>query len=186
MFSRVENELLSHSSAFNSTQSTPLQKTGMFGGPEVSYHQTHSATDWLSILRTPYTTQNLQRKRRTDLHMTTKARKRTKSSGLMQIGVWNVRGLNRKENLLQEELKKANVDIAVIPETKKKLKGSQELEDYILLYSGVPRNKRAAAGIAIIIKAKYKKRIHSYTFGNERILQLRYKLQRGYLTLLAV
>jgi hypothetical protein len=37
----------------------------MFGGPEVSYHQTHSATDWLSILRTPYTTQNLQRKRRT-------------------------------------------------------------------------------------------------------------------------
>jgi hypothetical protein len=28
-----------------------------------------------------------------------------------------------------------NVDIAVIPETKKKLKGSQELEDYILLYS---------------------------------------------------
>jgi len=38
----------------------------MFGGPEVNYHQTHSARDWLSILRTPYTTQNLQRKRRTD------------------------------------------------------------------------------------------------------------------------
>jgi hypothetical protein len=37
----------------------------MFGGPEVSYHQTHSARDWLSILRTPYTTQNLQRKHRT-------------------------------------------------------------------------------------------------------------------------
>jgi hypothetical protein len=39
---------------------------GMFGGPEVSYHQTHSVRDWLSILTTPYTTQNLQRKRRTD------------------------------------------------------------------------------------------------------------------------
>jgi hypothetical protein len=38
----------------------------MFGGPEVSYHQTHSARDWLSILRTPYTTQNLQRERGTD------------------------------------------------------------------------------------------------------------------------
>jgi hypothetical protein len=34
----------------------------MFGGPEVSYHQTYSARDWLSILRTPYPTQNLQRK----------------------------------------------------------------------------------------------------------------------------
>ena len=75
--------------------------------------------------------------------------------------------------------------MAVIPETKKKLKGSQELEDYILLHSGVPTNKRAPAGIAIMIKAKFKKRIHSYTFVNERILQLRYKLQR-YLTVLAV
>jgi hypothetical protein len=40
--------------------------TGMFGGPEVSYHQTSSARDWLSILRTTYPTQNLQRKHRTD------------------------------------------------------------------------------------------------------------------------
>ena len=60
------------------------------------------------------------------------------------------------------------------------------MDDYILLYSGVPTNKRAAAGIAIMIKAKFKKRIHSYVFVNEIILQLRYKLQRGCLTLLAV
>ena len=95
--------------------------------------------------------------------------------GLIKIGVWNFRGLYGKEKLLQEELKKANVlvDIAEIPETKKKLKVLQELEDYILLYSGVPTNKRAAAGIAIMIKAKFKKRIHSYMFVNERILQLR-------------
>jgi hypothetical protein len=37
-------------------------KTGVFGNTEVSYHQTYSARDWLSILRTPYPTQNLQRK----------------------------------------------------------------------------------------------------------------------------
>jgi exonuclease III len=104
--------------------------------------------------------------------------------GLMKIGVWNVRGLYGKEKLLQEEFKKANVDIAMIPETKKKLNVSQELDDHILLYSGVPTNKRAAAGIAIMIKATFKNRIHSYVFVNEKILQLRYKLQRGYLTLL--
>ena len=40
--------------------------------------------------------------------------------GLMKIGVWNVGGSYGKEKLLQEELKKGNVDIAVIPETKKK------------------------------------------------------------------
>ena len=39
--------------------------------------------------------------------------------GLMKIGFWNVRCLYGKEKLLQEELKKANVDIAVIPETKR-------------------------------------------------------------------
>jgi len=38
----------------------------MFGGLEFSYRQTYSARDWLSILRTPYPTQNLQRKHRTD------------------------------------------------------------------------------------------------------------------------
>jgi len=50
----------------------------------------------------------------------------------------------------------------------------------------VPTNRRAAAGIAIMIKAKFKKKTHSYLYVNEIILQLRYKLQRGYLTLLAV
>jgi len=60
------------------------------------------------------------------------------------------------------------------------------LGDYILLYSGVPTNKRALAGIVTMIKTKFKKIIQSYMFANERILQLRYKLQRGYLTLLAV
>jgi hypothetical protein len=71
----------------------------MFGGPEISYHQTHSAKDWLSILRTLYTTQNFQRKRRTDIHMTTKARKNTKNLGLTKIGFWNVGGLYGKEKL---------------------------------------------------------------------------------------
>jgi len=95
----------------------------MFGGPEVGYHQTYSARDWLSILRTPYPNQNLQRKHRTVSQMTTMARKRTINPGLMKIGVWNVRGLYGKEKLLKEELKKANVDIAVILETKKEIKG---------------------------------------------------------------
>jgi len=34
-----------------------------------------------------------------------------------------------KGNCCRKNLKKANVDIAVIPDIKKKLKGSQELED---------------------------------------------------------
>jgi len=86
----------------------------MFGGHEFNYNQTYSATDWLSILRTLYPTQNLQKESRTDSQITTKARERTMNTGLMKIGVWNVRRLNEKEKLLYEELKKANVDTAVI------------------------------------------------------------------------
>ena len=58
--------------------------------------------------------------------MTTKARKRTMNTGLMKICVWNVRGLYGKEKLLQEELKNANVDIAVIPE-RKRIKGLERV-----------------------------------------------------------
>jgi len=45
---------------------------------------------------------------------------------------------------------------------------------------------KAAADRAILIKTKFKKRIHIYVFIIEIIIQIRYKLQRGYLTLLAV
>jgi len=45
------------------------------------------------------------------------------NSGLMKISVWNVKGLYSKEKLLKEELKKAYVDIAVIPETRKEITG---------------------------------------------------------------
>ena len=83
------------------------------------------------------------------------------NTGLMKIGVWNVRGLYGKEKLLQEEFKTAYLDIAVIPETRKKVKSSQELDDYSVLYSGVPTNRRAATGIAILVKVKVTKRIHS-------------------------
>ena len=49
--------------------SIPLQKAGRFGGPEVIYHRTYSAGDWLPTLRISYSTQNVQRKHRTDLRL---------------------------------------------------------------------------------------------------------------------
>jgi len=52
----------------------------MFGSNEVSYHQTYSAKDWLSILRTTHPTQNLQRKHRTDLQMKILIRQRNHST----------------------------------------------------------------------------------------------------------
>jgi len=75
-------------------------------------------------------------------------------------------------------IKKSKCRYSSDTRNKKEIKGFVRVGSYILLYSGVPTNKRAAALIAIMIKAKFKKKIHSYMLVNERILQLRYKLQR--------
>ena len=59
--------------------------------------------------------------------------KRLGIANISRIGVWNTRGVEHKEPELESELKDMKVDIAIIPETKKKLKGSKELEHCILL-----------------------------------------------------
>jgi hypothetical protein len=79
---------------------------------------------------------------------------------------WSVRGLYSKENEL-EKLLRSYTDVAIISATNKKLKGSKELQDHLLYYSGVPQEKRAFSEIAILINKKYKHRNHSYTFVNE-------------------
>jgi exonuclease III len=104
----------------------------------------------------------------------------------LKIAVWNVRGICSKETQLGKELKAANIDIAIIPETKKKLKVTKDLRYYVLLYSDVNRNKTAAAGKVILVQQKWKNKIDSYSFVNERILTLRYTTTRGYMTMLGV
>ena len=64
---------------------------------------------------------------------------------------------------LQRELK---LDIAIVPETQKKLKGLIELGDYILVNSDVAAGKRAATRVTVIINKRLKNKIHSYQFVN--------------------
>ena len=62
-----------------------------------------------------------------------------------------------------------SVDVASNHETKKKLKDSTELEEYILIYSGLAYARHAVTGVALIIKKVpvVKNRIHSYQLVNE-------------------
>jgi hypothetical protein len=75
-----------------------------------------------------------------------------------------------------------NVDIAAITETKNKAKGSKELNQYVIFYSGVDIKERASAGVALFVKISWKNKIHSYTFIKGRIMNIRLKFERGYLT----
>jgi hypothetical protein len=54
----------------------------------------------------------------------------------MTYAAWNVRGITYKEEL-DDILQWNNIKIAVITETKKKLKGTKNTENYSTIYSGV-------------------------------------------------
>lgn len=112
--------------------------------------------------------------------------KRSGIATYLKVGTWNVRGICHKENELENELKRMKIDIAAITETKKKGKGSKELNEYIMFYNGVELHKRAAAGVALLIHKSWKNKIHSYTCINERMIILRVKIERGYLTVLSI
>ena len=55
----------------------------------------------------------------------------------MKIATWNVRGIAGKMEELQTGLLKRKTDIVIITETKKKNKGSEDIGNYIMIYSGV-------------------------------------------------
>lgn len=104
----------------------------------------------------------------------------------LNLATWNVRSLSRKEAELCRELKNRNINIAIITETKKKFKGTKDLDGYVMIYSGVEGNKRASSGVAILIDHKWKTRIESYKYINERIVEVRFRISRGYLTIIGV
>lgn len=54
-------------------------------------------------------------------------------------------------NRVAKELKDMETDVAIIPETKNKLKGTTELSDYVVIYSGFSQGKQAISGVAILI-----------------------------------
>lgn len=104
----------------------------------------------------------------------------------IQIATWNVRGLTDKIHELQNELSDRKIDIAVITETKKKMQGTIDLEKYTMIYGGVPMEQRASAGVAVLVNSIWKKKIHSYTWYSERIIVLKFKIDRGYLSIIGV
>ena len=63
----------------------------------------------------------------------TKARFDGQRFGKLKVATWNVRGIAEKTGKLQTELLKRKIDIAVITETKKKNKGSEDIGNYVMI-----------------------------------------------------
>ena len=121
--------------------------------------------------------------------MTTTQKKKVKRFGIsekLNICTWNVRSIHNKIEILEKELKERNIDIALVTETKKKLKGTIDLNDYTMIYSGVEQNERARAGVAVLVNEQWKDKISSYDWLNERIMTCRFKIERGYMTVICL
>jgi hypothetical protein len=99
-------------------------------------------------------------------------RNKNNSRNYWKLATWNIRGLSGKENELIEECRKVKVDILGITETKKKGQGITEVGNgYYLIYSGVPTNERAKAGVGCLVKEKWRKKILGWTYISERIIK---------------
>jgi len=79
--------------------------------------------------------------------------------GKLKVATWNVRGIAEKTEQLQTELLKRKIDIAIITETKKKNKGSEDIGNYIMIYCRVPANQWASYGVAIAVRKDWKQDI---------------------------
>jgi hypothetical protein len=60
-----------------------------------------------------------------------------------------------------------------VTETKKKLKGTKETQNYTLICSGVNTKTHIQAGVMIWIHNSLRNNILHYTYWNERILEVR-------------
>jgi len=87
---------------------------------------------------------------------------------------------------LQTELLKRKIDIAVITETKKKNKGSEDKGNYLMIYCGVPANQWASSGVAIAIRKDWQHKIQDYTWISDRIIETRIKVLNRNFTIVGV
>ncbi|KAK7873794.1 hypothetical protein R5R35_005779 [Gryllus longicercus] len=104
----------------------------------------------------------------------------------MKIGTWNIQGLRAKQREVISEIEKMNLDIIILTETKKKGGGEEILNEYLHIWSGVPKDFRAKSGVSFLIKRKWTKFIKRIENINERILRIDMNVFRHKITILGV
>lgn len=66
-------------------------------------------------------------------------------------------------------MKRHNIDICGVSETKKKGKENTKYDEYILIYSGNDKNKRAVSGMGLLLHEKFQNNIHDTKYISARI-----------------
>ncbi|KAF2893923.1 hypothetical protein ILUMI_12248 [Ignelater luminosus] len=96
-----------------------------------------------------------------------------KLTRITKVRVWNVRGINEKEEEPVQEMKKVNIQILGISGTKKKNSGIMILRDsYVIGWGGVDSKTHARAVVAVIINKERENDIIDIKYINERTITL--------------
>ncbi|XP_045474908.1 craniofacial development protein 2-like [Harmonia axyridis] len=104
----------------------------------------------------------------------------------MRLITWNVQGISNKMHEILLVLDENSTDFAVLTETKRKGKDNEDRDNYIHLWSGVDKSRRAAAGVSIPINKRHKKYIKTYEYKSERIMTLTLSIYGYDTTVIAV
>lgn len=104
-------------------------------------------------------------------------RRRLEKEKEMRIGTWNITSMTGKEVEVVQEMKKYNVQILGVCETKKKGHGEMVLDSgYVFRYSGVLTG-RAKEGVGIIVNPETDKKVTSWEPISSRILSADLELE---------
>ncbi|XP_072039074.1 uncharacterized protein [Amphiura filiformis] len=90
-----------------------------------------------------------------------------------RIATWNVSGLGDKEPELVETMERYRINIMGISDTRRKEYGMKEIHNnYVLIWSGVEKNKRAKHGVGFVLHPEVAKNITETEYISERIMKL--------------
>ncbi|KAI5755057.1 hypothetical protein M8J77_013699 [Diaphorina citri] len=94
-----------------------------------------------------------------------------------KLGTWNVRTLLRPGKLeeLKEQMKKAELDILGVCETRWAGKGDFVSEDFRVIHSG--NEKSGRSGVAVILRGKWKNNVLNTYHLNDRIIMIKLHAQ---------
>lgn len=126
--------------------------------------------------RTEYKVSTRQRKRK----------KRLKKQGILRLGTWNIKSWNSKNHEVLSEITEKKIDICAISEVKKKGKGTQYINEYILAYNGKPKNERAKCGVGILLHKKFEQHIDDIEYISDRLLKITLKIDNEYIHIYSV
>ncbi|XP_072380680.1 uncharacterized protein [Diabrotica undecimpunctata] len=103
----------------------------------------------------------------------------------MNIGTWNIQGIKQKIDISVPDLEQMKMDNIALTETKKKGTGTDMVGNYIHIFTGVPKDKRAARGVSILIKKKLKNNITHWETIDKNILRANIDIYGHKITMIA-